>query len=309
MVSFTSKFHSVESLIEMLGMDISSFEPLFGVRGYKDRLYYDGININYGGDLHDTVWCEMSGQGCRAFETYGHGSWKSLFEEVLLDEQYHITRLDVAFDDHIGILDLKVLAENVQKKNFVSEFRTNGVIREWVGDLEAITVYHGSKRSDVFFRIYDKAMERNRENEGHWVRFEIQMRDNHARNFLDSLILKDIGDVFAKTVNKYIRYVKPGSDSNIRRWDIADFWYNFIQITEKLSLYSAPGVDYNFDNLERFVVDQAGAAAGTYIKLVGAEAFIEKCLQKYNCTNNPKYKELLSRYASSSIELLGNSIL
>lgn len=295
--SFTAKHHNAESLItKVLGMDISIFEPTYGVRGYKDRLYYDGININFSSEREE-VWCEMSGQGCRSFETFGHGNWTSLFTEVLSDQDYHITRLDVAYDDHVGVLDLKQLAQAVHARNYVSEFKKNGVQYEYIGNLEAITIYHGSKKSDVFFRIYDKAIERNREDEGHWVRFEIQMRDNHARRFLDLMIMKDVGEVFAKTVNNYIRYVDPGADSNRRRWELADYWYNFICISEKLSLYVAPGVDYNFDKLEHYVVDQAGAAAAAYVKIVGIDAFIEKCMCKYYITKNPKYQELLNRYA------------
>lgn len=267
--SFTAKHHGPESVIRLLGMNPAVFEPMYGVRGYSSRLYYDGINIHYGGEKHDHVWCEMSGKGCRAFETFGSGNWKALFEETLSDKEYHITRLDAAFDDHVGTLDLKRLSEYVLRRSIVTEFKRNGVTFDLVGDQEAITIYHGSPKSDVYFRIYDKAMERNREDEGHWVRFEIQMRDDHARRFLDLMVLQDVGDVFAKTVNQYIRYVDdPGTDSNKRRWPTAAFWYNFISTTEKVKLYQAPGVEYNFDNLKKYVEDQAGAAVAAYVKLV-----------------------------------------
>lgn len=295
--SFTAKHLSAGNIIALLGMDASVFEPVYGVRGYLHRLYYDGININFGGELHEDVWCEMSGKGCRAFETYGHGDWKRLFEEVLSDRDYHITRLDVAYDDHIGVLDLRVLADNVQQGNYVSEFRKHGVMREYAGGQEAITTYHGSMQSKFYFRIYDKAMERNREDEGHWVRFEIVMRDNYAKNFLDLMVLQDVGEVFAKTINKQLRYIEnPGTDTNKRRWPTAAFWYNFISTSEKVKLYVAPGVDYNFDALEHYVVDMAGAAAAAYVKLVGVDAFVEKCMVKFLLTRNPKYQELLKKY-------------
>jgi phage replication initiation protein len=295
--SVTAKHVSAEGMIRLLGMEPAIFETTYGVRGYLHRLYYDGININFGGEGKEEVWLEMSGKGCRAFETYGHGKWKLLFEETLSEPEYHITRLDVAFDDHIGILDLKVLADNVHQGNYVTEFRKSGVIHEYAGGQEAITIYHGSPKSDVYFRIYDKAIERNREDEGHWVRFEIQLRDDHAKRFLDLMVLQNVGDVFAKTVNKYIRYVEnPGADTNKRRWPVAGFWYRFISTSEKVKLYVAPGVDYNFDALEHYVVDMAGAAAAAYVKFVGLEAFMEKCDTKFKLTRNPKYHELLRKY-------------
>ncbi len=299
--SVTAKHLTADGIIRLLGMDPAIFETTYGVRGYLHRLYYDGINVNFGGEGKEEVWLEMSGKGCRAFESYGHGNWKALFDEVLSDGDYHITRLDVAYDDHIGVLDLKVLADNVDAGNYVSKFIKNKVEREYIGSganrQQAITIYHGSKKSEFYFRIYDKAMERNREDEGHWVRFEIQMRDKYAKRFLDFMILQDVGEVFAKTINEYIRYVEnPGSDSNIRRWPVAAFWYNFISTSEKVKLYVAPGVEYNFDALEHYVVDMCGTACRTYVKLVGIEAFMEKCDAKFKLTRNPKYQELLNKY-------------
>lgn len=44
------------------------------------------------------VWCEMSGQGCRTFESFSSRSWESLFSWIAAQE-LKITRLDVAFDD------------------------------------------------------------------------------------------------------------------------------------------------------------------------------------------------------------------
>lgn len=289
--SFTAKHHSVESMVKLLGLDLDQFEMLPGVRGYESRLYFDGINIHAG--RREEIWCEMSGQGCRAFESYGSGNWEALFSEVLADAEYNITRLDVAFDDHIGIFDLEHMVREMDAGNYVSRMKS----WEYTKSNKGITLYHGSASSNVRFRIYDKAAERNREDEGHWVRFEMVLRDGNARRFLDLLVLQQVGEVFAKTVNNYLRYVEPGDDTNKSRWETASWWYNFISVTEKISLYEKPGVEYNIDNLEKYVVDQAGAATAAYVKIVGLDSFIGKCLEKLSATNNPKYGDLISRYA------------
>jgi len=292
--SVTSKFDSPESLIKLLGMDILSFETIKGARGYQERLYYDGINIHFEG--REEVWLEMSGQGCRAFETHGHGDWKILFDAILTDKDkgYNITRLDVSFDDHTGIFDLASMRKEMENGNFVSRFK----YWESINSSKGITLYHGSAKSDVRFRIYDKAAERNREADGHWVRFEMQMRDDNATRFLNFMVLQDVGEVFAKTVNNYLRYITdPGSDSNKSRWPTADWWYNFIHVSEKISLYEKPGTEYNIDKLERYVVDQAGAATAAYVKLVGFEKFLHKCLDKLACTRNLAYNDLIRQYA------------
>jgi len=292
--SLTSKHDSPASIVQLLGMDLMSFEIVKGARGYRERLYFDGVSIHFD-EGREEAWLEMSGKGCRTFETHGHGSWDSLFNAALTSEGMHITRLDVAFDDHTGIFDLDHMRNEMDKGNFVSKFK----YWESRNSLKGVTLYHGSPSSDVRFRIYDKAAERNREDEGHWVRFEIQMRDDNAKRFLDLMILQGVGEVFAKTVNNYLRYIKgpEGGDSNKRRWPTADWWYRFIHISEKISLYQKPGTEYNIDNLERYVVDQAGAAAAAYVKLVGIEKFICKCFDKLAGTKNPAYSDLIRRYA------------
>ncbi|HBR02310.1 MAG TPA: hypothetical protein DD738_06845 [Ruminiclostridium sp.] len=292
--SFTSKHYSLEGMIDLLGLTLDQFEVLPGVRGWESRLYFDGISLHVGG--REEIWCEMSGQGCRAFESFGRADWNSLFEVILMDKDFNITRLDVAFDDHIGIFDLEYMVREMDAGNYVSRMKS----WEYTKSNKGITLYHGSAQSKVRFRIYDKAAERNREDEGHWVRFEMVLRDGNAVRFLDLLVLQQVGEVFAKTVNNYLRYVVPGADSNKWRWETADWWYNFISVSEKVSLYEKPGVEYNIDNLEKYVVDQAGAATAAYVKIVGVEAFIGKCLYKLAATNNPKYGDLISRYAPDS---------
>ena len=255
--SFTSKHYSLEGIVELLGLELEQFESLSGVRGWESRLYFDGINIHVGG--REEIWCEMSGQGCRCYESFGANAWESLFETVVSDKDFNITRLDVAYDDHTGMFDLNQMVREMDAGNFVSRMTA----WEYTKSNKGITLYHGSASSKIRFRIYDKAAERNREDEGHWVRFEMVLRDENATRFLDLMVLQGVGEVFAKTVNNYLRYVVPGDDTNKSRWETASWWYNFISVTEKISLYEKPGVEYNIDNLEKYVVDQAGAAVGS----------------------------------------------
>jgi len=284
--SFTSKIDDALSIIQLLGIDTKLFRTVKGARGYLDREYFMGISIHHGG--RDEVWCEMSGTGCRAFETYGNGAWDTLFE-LCSGKDYHVTRLDVAFDDHSGVFNLETLYKDCTAKHFVSKFTSWQATKS----SEGITIYHGSPKSDVRFRIYDKARERNRVDAGHWVRFEIQMRDDRAQQFINLMILQTVGEVFTGVINNYLRYVKPTDDSNNRRWPTQKYWSKFIGCAGKLSLYVNPGIEYNILNLENFVVNQAGAASGAYISIVGEDAYIEKCREKFAQTRNEKYNRLV----------------
>ena len=79
--TMTSKIDSADSIIRLLGLnkDGISFQHLNGRYGYKDRLFFNEINIYYNGRDDMGICLEMSGQGCRAFEEYGTSEWSVLF--------------------------------------------------------------------------------------------------------------------------------------------------------------------------------------------------------------------------------------
>lgn len=131
----------------------------------------------------------------------------------------------------------------------------------------------------------------------HWVRFEIQMRDDHALQFLSLMTFRTVGKTFAGVVNKYVRYVRPSdTDTNKRRWPLADYWANFIETAEKLSLYQTPGIEYNLDKLERYVIKQCGASLITYIEIVGLEQCLRKARAEFEKSLNPNYANLIQQY-------------
>ena len=127
-LSVTSKCYSVADFIDLLGMQNAPWIESKGARGYRKRMYFECISIHFDGN--DSVWLEMSGQGCRAFETFGTGDYNSIFALCEISD-FHLTRLDVAFDDRFlpekdgekcsGILDMAVLAGDTLAHNYISK--------------------------------------------------------------------------------------------------------------------------------------------------------------------------------------------
>ena len=102
-LTFTSKCDSPGTLISLLGLDGVTFEDRpRGRNGYRSMMAYEGISILYDGREDMGVCVDMSGSGCRVFETYSSSSWDDLFS-VILGGDYNISRLDVAADDHTGL--------------------------------------------------------------------------------------------------------------------------------------------------------------------------------------------------------------
>ena len=289
-LSLTSKIHSPEDLIDILGMQSLSWDRTLGGsgRGFTHRLYYDAISIHSGN--HDGfIWLEMMGQGCRAFETYGNGDYDALFQLVRDNpDDMKITRLDVAFDDHSGILDIKKLADDTAAGEYVSKFKAWQVTIGSAGTC----IYHGSNTSELLLRIYDKAAERGYDSKTHWVRVELQLRRDRAKAFLEQG--GSIGGRFAGVLANYVRYVDEDSgDSNRRRWPLRSYWADLLAGSAPIALYQRPGVDYNIANLDNFVIHQAGAAIDTYIQIMGVDTLRDQIRQR-NPWKSDKYKKLLS---------------
>lgn len=164
------------------------------------------------------VWVEMSGQGCRAFESISQLGWPGLFS-FISESGLKITRLDVAFDDHTGILHMRDIIEDTQDGNFVSR----SDYWETVLSSKGSTVQIGSPQSKVLVRIYDKARERHCEEGTHWNRVELQLRDDRAIQF--TRLQLPIGEAFSGVLLNYLRYVIPdGEDSNRWRWPMRPYW-------------------------------------------------------------------------------------
>jgi len=286
-LSITSKIHQAADFIEMLGLENVNWQTVKGAHGYLDRLYFDTISIHFNGTEEMGIWLEMMGQGCRAFETYGNGDYEELFAQVFANSgDMKITRLDVAFDDHDGVIDLNLLCEETRKQNFVTRFSEWQVIEGSKGN----AINHGSLKSEVFIRIYDKAKERGKTDGSHWVRCELQLRRDRAMQF--ARITGKIGERYSGVLRNYLRYVQQNeSESNKSRWSEAEYWTSFLGNAATISIYNKTGVDYNMIHLENFVFKQAGNAIDTYIKIRGIDTFKAELKQR-GTKPNPKYEEI-----------------
>lgn len=287
-LTFTTRRDTLDSIFGVIGLSADNFIKLpKGYNGYKSCLYYEGISVCYDGTnnfvdkhgvVHDMgIMVNMSGKGCRAFEEYSNKSFADLFAYInaRLDD-YNITRLDVAYDDFEGLLDINQIASDVMQGNFVSRFKNFGVDWSSVSGTVGYTVYFGSQKSDMMYRVYDKRAEQKIIDDSmHWVRFEVQCRDGHAATFVGLLCQGvDIGQLFFESINNNLRFVVPNpNDTNKRRWSTAPYWLKFIEFDGRISLYQAPGVEFNDDNLINYLNTYSGSLY-TFCSMFGLQRLI-----------------------------------
>lgn len=306
-LTFSTKIHSLPDAVDFLGLNDVKFESFRGRYCYQDRLHYDGINILFNGRDDMGICVEMSGQGCRSFETYGNGDYEKIFDiicenysDTAEERQANITRLDVAYDDFEKVLDLKYYMSAAQRDDYVSRLKDIDVTFSNKG----CSVCHGSRlQSNVYIRMYDKKMERGRDDLEHWIRCELKLKDETALGFIK--LGGDIRENYFNVLNNYLRYIVHTEDSNKRRAPASPQWLNFIETWKSVSVFDKPGVEYNLSNLDGFINNQLSGALTTYIDIVGVEKFLENIsASRKGKRLNPKYSAIKSKYEENTDSIL-----
>lgn len=182
----------------------------------------------------------------------------------------HVSRLDLAFDDRTGLIDLPRVFDMIHGSHddfrLRSRFRStpdqNGrptsigrVIRQFGQDPETLiaswadncTIYFGKADGPAQVRMYNKKAEQALSDKDceHWVRVELQLRDDRPDLFLDTFL--DGSDqrpeafrLHALSVlRSYVCFVVPSeTDKTTGRWPLTDWWKQFTENASPVSLGS-----------------------------------------------------------------------
>lgn len=309
--TFVSRIHSVDSIKRMIGLADQTWEEQdYGLWGYPRSICFNHIRILYGASAEMGVCCTMSGQGCREFESYSSVSWSSVFEDILSEnsDDIYATRIDLAFDDHTGILDMEQLIDDTDDHNYTKRGEYWEVRYGSVG----ATIYHGAPSSNTRLRIYDKASERGCQDDTHWIRVELELKSTSAHGCLEKLVSMDTGVLFRGILKNYITYRTPSSDTNRSRWPVAPYWEELLDGVEAVHVWSYPGVEYNVFRLTKYLVHQAGPSILCFSDIIG----LDQLLSEIKCRHqrlSPKYMKLISEYnllkssSTSDLEVYENS--
>lgn len=225
--------------IESWGFNLEKFEPLeSGLMGYKKRMWGDFTQILYSGNSGMKTHIILSAKGVRAYEV--NNKAENLIN-MLTHEDISFTRIDLALDIKDNSIEFNQLLTYLNNNHIVTRFKKYKYIveKEINEDGQQVlgeSIYFGSRSSNIFVRIYDKA--KQMKVEGSWIRIEIVYKNNHA-NALALYIAqgeKNLGKLFSQTLNNYIRFVEKSDDSNKRRWKTADFWERILEDSKRIKL-------------------------------------------------------------------------
>lgn len=200
---------------------------------YKEACAFGNITICHHGLDQEGVLVNLSGDGCKTFEEESPIGWEALRKIATATDAY-TTRLDIAYDDFSGMLNLAEIKEMRDKDKYTSRLRRNQETRTGRRIEEGLTVSFGSPKSNVYIRFYDKAAEQKLQGI-HWVRAEIQLRGKHAHNAMRQDLSIDV--LFASIMVKYISFKKASkTDSNRSRWPLAPFMESLVTKAQPICL-------------------------------------------------------------------------
>ena len=269
-------------------------------RSREKIVWLGDIFIYTSADEEKGVLLELKGRGCRQFESYllaQQRSWYDFLMDALVDGGV-MKRIDLAINDHTGILDIPELAEKCRKREYIGKsrsykfYQSGELIKHREDDREYMgrTLYLGSLKSDVYFCIYEKDYEQYvklgtpLEEADIINRFEIRLRNERAYYAVrDLLTYYDAEQTAFSIINQYVRFVDEEPDKRKNDWKLNDRWAWFIgDNRQSLKLTTKPE-PYTLDRTLRWVQRQVAPTL--------------KMLKKIDKGNGTDYMETIEQQA------------
>ena len=245
----------------------------FGHYSYTEHYYIGDIFVYTSPDEEKGVLLELKGKGCRQFESYllaQERSWYDFLMDALVDGGV-MKRLDLAINDHTGMLDISELTEKCRNEECVSVFRSfksyasGELVKHEEQDKAGMgyTLYIGSLKSEVYFCVYEKSYEQYIklgipiEEAPIKNRFEIRLKNERAYYAVrDLLTYYDAERTAFSIINRYVRFVDKEADKKRSDWKLSVCWAWFIgENREPLKLTTKPE-PYTLDRTLRWIQRQ-----------------------------------------------------
>ncbi len=182
------------------------------------------------------------------------------------------------------------------------------------GEPEGLTLYFGNRQSDILCRFYDKkAQEKERyqknnmELPGHWVRCELQLKDDRAQNFVtiysDTKNRKDIGVYVCEILNNYIHVTDKDSDTNRSRWKNCEMWDRFLNTSEKLTLTTKP-IEKKVEDVYVWVKQSVSPSLFVLFKAAfGDMDFFQELVKEGSHRLSKKHIQMLAEYENRPADI------
>jgi phage replication initiation protein len=239
-------------------------------------------------------------------------------------------RVDLAYDDFEGDLDMDEMYEMLERGDVVTRWRkalrTSGINlgeSEKAGD----TVSVGARSSQAFLRIYDKKLEQegkgtDLKNIAHWVRVELELKGPKADYFAtlmgDSPFREDnqgTGELCTNLLYGLLDFKKRNeSETNKSRWKTVGWWSKFLMASDKLML-AMPKKERSIEKSKKWIATSVSSTLAMIVlsepddKDVSGYDFIIDCISLGSEKMSKEQQNILNLYNEQQKEKRGDNIL
>jgi len=168
-----------------------------------------------------------------------------------------ITRLDLALDDYQQHITMDRMLACLRDGRLVCKSRKYQLVESGLLDNSAEvgrTLYVGSGKSTVMWRIYEKARQlrqaKKTETTLDWLRWEVQIRADRAAIVAEQIFAEQsLAVVYAALLGGYISIRdKSDDDSNRSRWAVSELWKRFVGLVAQWR--------WGFDKPAKMLIDK-----------------------------------------------------
>lgn len=217
----------------------------YGLYSYAEQYYHGDIVLMVSPEEEKGVLLELKGKGCRQYESclLAQGrDWYEFFNDCIREDAV-MKRIDLAINDRAGLLNIPELIDKCTKGECISVFKKfedygSGALiptRDQHKVEMGKTLYLGSKQSELYFCIYEKAFEQYiksdipLEDADIKNRFEIRLKNERAfQAVYDLLAYRDAEQTAFAIINRYVRFVDAAPDKDRYEWKQNAKWLYFI---------------------------------------------------------------------------------
>lgn len=211
------------------------FRTSSGRSGYCTRYEYDNIDLlTDGGSLGMGHNITLKGTACHKYQ-----QWLPQIAEHVFSIGGHFTRCDLAIDEYQCLLDLEAIKQSIKSGLVLANFKSVKEFNQYERKTGMVTgrgAYFGSRKSEVYIRIYDKALEQGVDQ--HWLRVELELKGSKADAAMKMVQHQEVGAVARGVLSDRISFRESGTGVNRSRWPVAPWWELFLDSVEKLKLVS-----------------------------------------------------------------------
>jgi phage replication initiation protein len=221
-------------------------------------------------------------------------------------------RVDIAMDDTQGLLDMKEIARKTEDKCEIVCLAHEGIRHKGTfgRTKDGHTETYGSRQSETFVRIYDKAAEQSAKTGeliALWIRVEFEYKGDRAQAVADYIAThrETWREAARGWFLAYLDFKEPGEDENKSRWKTCAWWLRFLENASKVRLFISREAK-TVDDVKNWVDKQVAPSLFVLSMTIGHDALFHIIGEASERLSN-KHVDMIQSYGQMLDKMRANT--